>query len=102
MYRALLRFRTVLPRSIPFTRKGRAITIIAKTRLFDSRWYLTQNPEVAQAGIDPLVHYVDYGAWEGRDPHPLFDTDWYLSNNPDVARAKVNPFAHYIARGAEE
>jgi Glycosyl transferases group 1 len=102
MYRALLRLRTILATSIPFIGKGRAITIIAKAGLFDSRWYLTQNPEVAQAGIDPLVHYVDCGTWEGRDPHPLFDTDWYLSNNPDVARAKVNPFAHYIARGAEE
>jgi hypothetical protein len=102
MYGALARLRTILARCVPLGRRGRTITIIARANLFDPRWYLSQNPEVTKAAIDPLVHYIDHGAWEGRDPHPLFDTDWYLSNNPDVARTKINPLAHYIAHGAKE
>lgn len=69
--------------------------------LFDARWYLARNPDIA-AGVDPLLHYLEYGAVEGRDPNPLFAAHWYLARNPDVAAAKVNPLTHYLARGAAE
>jgi hypothetical protein len=41
---------------------------------------------VAQAGANPLVHFQEYGAHEGRNPHPLFETAYYLRENPDVGR----------------
>ena len=34
--------------------------------LFDSKSYLTHNPDVANAGMDPLQHYMFYGCIEGR------------------------------------
>ncbi len=71
-------------------------SVIGRSGLFDTDWYLAQNPDVAAAGIDPLVHYLRHGAAEGRDPNPLFDTDWYLAQNPDVAAAGTNPLAHYL------
>src|SRR5206468_836762 len=46
-------------------------------RPFGRAWYLAVNPDVAEAGLDPVEHYVSAGWREGRDPHPLFDTDWY-------------------------
>jgi hypothetical protein len=52
--------------------------------------------------MNPLVHYLQYGAAEGRDPHPLFDTDWYLANNPDVSWARLNPLSHYLHYGTLE
>lgn len=70
--------------------------------LFDTAWYLAQNPDVARAGCDPLQHYLEYGAWEMRDPNPLFDSDWYLETNPDVANAGLNPLLHYLTIGAAE
>jgi glycosyltransferase involved in cell wall biosynthesis len=70
--------------------------------LFDSSWYLARNSDVAAAGMEPLVHYIEFGAAEGRNPNPLFDTCWYLAQNPDVAKAGLNPLAHYLASGAEE
>ena len=33
--------------------------------LFDSDWYLQQNPDVAKAGVNPLAHYLRAGAGEG-------------------------------------
>lgn len=36
---------------------------------FDSDWYLINNPDVAAAGANPLVHYLRYGQQEGRLPH---------------------------------
>ena len=70
--------------------------------LFDSSWYLGQNPDVAQAAADPLVHFLTQGGREGRDPHPLFDSSWYLDQFRDVAQAAVNPLVHYLAHGGRE
>ncbi|WP_056004482.1 LysM peptidoglycan-binding domain-containing protein [Sphingomonas sp. Leaf67] len=36
---------------------------------FDTRYYLASNPDVAAAGINPLEHYANYGAGEGRAPN---------------------------------
>ncbi|MEM5390167.1 hypothetical protein VSR68_42750, partial [Paraburkholderia phymatum] len=68
--------------------------------MFDTDWYLERYPDVAAAGINPLVHFITSGAREGRDPHPLFDTDWYLERYPDVAAAGINPLVHFITSGA--
>lgn len=38
--------------------------------LFDADWYLQTYPDVAQAGLNPLRHYLDHGAAEGRLPRP--------------------------------
>ena len=70
--------------------------------LFDTSFYLERNPDVATAGINPLVHFLASGGLEGRDPHPLFHAGFYLSQNPDVADARVNPLVHFLSRGAHE
>ena len=46
---------------------------IPPSLLFDPGYYAERNPDVAQAGISPLHHYLDNGCVEGRDPHPLVD-----------------------------
>lgn len=71
-------------------------------RQFDRGFYLSQNPDVAAAGMDPLVHYEAYGWREGRDPSLLFSTRSYLEANPDVAAAGVNPLEHYLNHGQAE
>jgi hypothetical protein len=70
--------------------------------LFDTSWYLKQNPSVNDSGENPLVHFYSVGAKEGRDPTPLFDVKWYLENNPDVREKGVNPLKHFIEHGANE
>ncbi len=79
-----------------------ATRAITRSGLFDRNWYLANNPDVAQSGVDPIKHYVQYGAREGRDPSPLFNTQGYLSNYLDVAAAGVNPLEHFIRCGAKE
>jgi len=78
------------------------VCLVDGSGLFDHNHYLANNPEAANAGVDPVVHYLTVGALEGRDPHPLFDTSYYLSHNPDVARAGINPLVHYLRFGAYE
>ncbi|MCX8017802.1 MAG: hypothetical protein N2690_07905, partial [Rhodocyclaceae bacterium] len=69
---------------------------------FDSDYYLASNPDVAQAEIDPVLHYCEHGWQERRDPHPGFSTHCYLEGNPDVAAAGLNPFRHFIEHGRDE
>lgn len=69
---------------------------------FSTNGYLAANPDVAQAGTNPLLHYALNGWHEGRDPAPAFGTNAYLAANPDVAAARVDPFAHYLQYGMAE
>jgi hypothetical protein len=70
--------------------------------LFDSLYYLSRNPDVFQAGVNPLDHFNAAGRHEGRDPNGFFDTSGYLAVNKDVAAAGVNPLEHYHQSGWHE
>jgi hypothetical protein len=70
--------------------------------IFDGVFYRQENPDVAQAGVDPKRHYLEFGWREGRNPHPLFDTAFYLSDNPDVRDAGIHPLIHYLEHGWKE
>jgi len=59
-------------------------------------------PEVADAGWDPVRHYLRFGVEQQRQPGPGFDGEWYRSANLDVAKARVNPLVHYLRHGAAE
>jgi GT2 family glycosyltransferase/glycosyltransferase involved in cell wall biosynthesis len=71
-------------------------------RCFDAAYYLDRYPDVQRSGIDPLAHFLLYGAKEGRQPDPLFDAGYYLSSNPDVASAGANPLVHFLRFGWKE
>ncbi len=64
--------------------------------LFDTRWYLARNPEVAASGSNPLLHFISHCVVEGLDPHPYFDTEYYYSQVPRVRKAGVNALVHYV------
>ncbi len=81
---------------------ARILSELGCSRLFNHRWYLKENPDVARSGMDPLLHYVDYGWREGRDPCPEFETAYYLTENQDVSRARINPLLHYLRYGRAE
>ncbi|WP_053086443.1 class I SAM-dependent methyltransferase [Microvirga massiliensis] len=77
----------------------RDTALIAKSGLFDPRWYVDHNPDVAQSGVDPLIHFVEFGGREGRDPSHLFRSSWYLEQHPDVSVNGTNPLIHYLRTG---
>ncbi len=70
--------------------------------LFDSNWYCAVYPDVAASHLDPFLHYLAYGAQEGRNPNPFFDTLWYLETYQDVAASGINPLFHYEQTGWKE
>lgn len=80
----------------------RQIQTVRESGLFDEKWYLQIYPDVAQAGHDPIEHYLRFGAFEARNPSTHFDTPRYLEIHPDVADAGMNPLLHYIKFGKSE
>jgi hypothetical protein len=70
--------------------------------LFDTLFYVSNNHDVYQAGVNPLDHYNASGWREGRDPNQHFDTSGYLAVNRDVAAAGINPLDHYHNVGWRE
>jgi hypothetical protein len=75
---------------------------IRSSHLFDDRYYLSQNRDVARLGMNPLLHYFVFGSQEHRKPNCLFDGDYYRERYPDVSRSRINPLVHYLKWGALE
>lgn len=76
--------------------------LVSKSALFDRAYYLNTYPDVAQAGIDPIRHYLETGWKEGRNPSAGFNTTLYLKVNTDVEEAGLNPLVHYLRFGRQE
>ena len=62
--------------------------------------YANQHADIATSGTNPLVHYLNHGWFEGRNPGPLFDNDWYLRQYRDVPG--ISPLSHYLCYGIAE
>ena len=85
-----------------------------KIEKFDADCYLKAFPDVAQAGVNPLTHYKNFGKKEimdGTRTKPncdlslkdnTFDADCYLKAFPDVANAGVDALTHYKNYGKKE
>lgn len=67
--------RTSMP--APSPERAEAVAMIRDSGLFDEAWYLATYPDAAEAGLDPIEHYLIVGAPKGYNPNPLFDTGFY-------------------------
>jgi O-antigen biosynthesis protein len=70
-------------------------------KLFDSKWYLEINQDVAAAKMDPLTHFIAYGEAEGRDPSPTFSIRFYREIYMQGEPLNASPLQHYLERGRE-
>jgi glycosyltransferase involved in cell wall biosynthesis len=78
------------------------LALLKNHPLFDGKYYTARNTDVDFSRVDPVAHYVDVGAFQGRDPHPLFDSSYYADCNPDVIAGGSNPLVHYIRFGVSD
>ncbi len=88
---------------------------------FSCSAYLSEHPDVAEAGINPLIHYLRFGRFEGRvarDAHgrpsgtrdhglnaealarvrQVFDDGFYKATNPDLPE-DTDRFEHFMRAG---
>ncbi len=108
------------PRWFELRRKLRAfiaIGAIKRSGLFDTQWYLEQNPDFAENRnasfwmklrnvpllsfaarymVSPIRHYVLLGAAERRNPCLGFNTREFLQRNPDAIARDLNPFYLFL------
>jgi len=57
---------------------------------FDASYYLNANPDVAAAGLPGWIHWCEFGAEEGRLPHPAFPKELLKDRSgPDALRAWI-------------
>jgi GT2 family glycosyltransferase/glycosyltransferase involved in cell wall biosynthesis len=70
--------------------------LIHKSGLFDADYYLTGYKDVAESGMDPLLHFTLHGAYEGRYPGPTFDMQLYCASYPELVASGVNPVIHFL------
>jgi glycosyltransferase involved in cell wall biosynthesis len=63
--------------------------------VFDVRYYVSHNPDIVAAGVDPFIHFIDTGVFEGRNPSDAFDIKFYVNRYLNGA-ANENPFLHYL------
>lgn len=73
--------------------------LLAKSGLFDPEFYLKANPDIAALNVDPLLHYLEQGCRERRDPSAGFDTAYYLGLCDALGETPVNALAHYLTVG---
>jgi hypothetical protein len=64
--------------------------------------YFVAHSHPGNTTINALIHYLNHGIHEARDPHILFSTLFYLKNVPGVENAGVSPLVHYISHGEKE
>ncbi|WP_285295197.1 glycosyltransferase [Aureimonas altamirensis] len=77
---------------------GRAIERLYGVRgLIDREWYLANNEDVRNSGIDPSIHYLLYGWREGRNPRPDFQTAYHMENLPELG--DINPLSKSVFLG---
>jgi GT2 family glycosyltransferase len=79
-------------------RLHRDFLLVERSGLFDQDWYRSQYPDVRAAGVNPILHYLNYGWLEGRDPSATFSTREYFDYYA-ATKNKVSPLVHYIKFG---
>jgi O-antigen biosynthesis protein len=88
-YYALIRFRPDAHR----------LALISCSEYFDATYYLRDNLDVSDAGVDAAIHYLDFGAAEGRNPSLRFNTKYYSAQNPAALKKGENPLIHFLRHG---
>lgn len=91
---------------------------------FSLSLYLKANPDVKEAGVEPLGHFLQFGEKEGRRVFATYDDedsvtdigmlmraikatglfmgDWYLAHNFDLYDHGIDPLEHYVMAGSAE
>jgi glycosyltransferase involved in cell wall biosynthesis len=79
-----------------------AIEILGNSPPLDAAWRRQASPDPHDRPEDVARRYLERGARNGRNRHPLFDSSFYLEQNPDVAERGLHPLTHYLVHGAKE
>lgn len=77
----------------------KACRLATRSRHLHANWYRQVYPDVEALGMEPVEHYLRYGAALGRNPGKHFDTRFYIQTYPEVTERGQNPLLHYVREG---
>ena len=94
-YREILAGRRAWPRddSLPHRLKR---MIVEESGLFDLHYYVSEYPDIAVSGMEPIDHYLIWGWREGRKPNPHCDPNEYMYRYPELERLGIPPLIHMV------
>ena len=72
--------------------------LIVESDLFDIDFYLQTYPDVKKAQINPLLHYLEQGYKEGKNPNAFFDTKFYVEHYLEKLDG-ICPLIHFLKYG---
>lgn len=70
-------------------------------KLFDPVYYQMRYRAEGVAQMNPLTHYLRYGAQEKKDPSPLFCSSFYEELVPSACERWQNPLSAYLQEGSQ-
>jgi ADP-heptose:LPS heptosyltransferase/GT2 family glycosyltransferase len=70
--------------------------LVKDSGLFDEIYYCNAYPEIKEKNLDPLLHYLETGASELRNPNAAFDARSYVQRCRERGEDVGNPLIHYI------
>lgn len=74
-----------------------------RSRDVDTIAYLVQYEDVARAGVNPLMHYIEHGRREGRDARPVAGAERFVSSGAAAAGTprvrSLSQLTGWIVRG---
>src|SRR5450631_2772737 len=76
--------------------------LIKDSGLFDEAYYCSTYPEIRAGNLDPLLHYLETGAGELRNPSSAFDARYYTELCRERGERFQNALVHYIEIGAAQ
>lgn len=69
---------------------------------FDTKFYLSNNPQLVSAGMHPLAHYLERGWREGLEISPRFSFVRYGRTVYNSLGLEKNPLSHFLENGHDE
>lgn len=89
-----------IDRAVAVINEKDSIEAQRKSGFFDVEYYKSKNPDIAEAGVDPVRHFHMHGWKEGRNPSSEFDLKFYTKKYEKYIGGKKNPLLYHIRSGA--
>ena len=84
------------------TSEKKMCQVLENSELFDSKWYVSQHPDVLQRGLDPALDYLRFGVLLRMNPSKDFDGVQYRREYIDVQKTGINPLIHFELYGRSD
>ena len=67
---------------------------------FDAAYHVTARGEALDPAVNPLVDYLQGGAWALAEARPGFPTAAYLADSPELVARGLTPLEHWARQAS--